>query len=190
MKLLREFLEQTLLNSDITPSGSLSEYQLLTLIEQNIPEFFATLPNPNALYQKHFWLFHHLYALKRYFSHQGFQLSVSALSISLQPSAQGQTQLEERDPLTDFYLDINNLYLSESEIAEMQKQFWQRYLALENKAHAIKTLELTGVRPLTLDKVKKQYQKLAQIHHPDKGGNRDQFQNIQQAYKELQRLFK
>jgi cell fate (sporulation/competence/biofilm development) regulator YlbF (YheA/YmcA/DUF963 family) len=188
--LLQEFLEQTLLNPEIAPSASLSEYQLLKLIEEKIPQFFDSLPNRSALYQKHFWLFHHLYRLKTEFSKKGFILSISALAVSLRPASEAKTQLDERDPLVDFYLDMNNLYLSEAEIADMQKQFWQRFLALENKSQAIKTLELAGVRPLTFKAVKQQYQKLAQRHHPDKGGDSTTFRAIQQAYEELKLLFK
>lgn len=189
MKLLEDFISRTLLDIEITPTGSLSEYQLLTLIEQQQPEFFDSLPNPRSLYQKHFWLFHHLYLLKPDFLRRGFHLSVSALSIALTPSTDGGTAIDEADPLAEFYLDKNNLYLSENEIADMQKRFWQRYLALENKAEAIKALELTGVRPLTLGIIKKQYQRLAQKHHPDKGGDPERFHFIQQAFKELKLLF-
>ncbi len=189
MKLLEEFLSKTLLHNDTAPSCSLSEYELLNLIEQQLPQFFANLPNPNALYQKHFWLFHHLYKLKSHFLSKGFHLSVSALSIELIPSSQSGKNVEQADPLVEFYLDINNLHLSEAEIADMQKKFWQRYLALENKSEAIQILELSGVRPLTLTIVKKQYQKLAQTHHPDKGGDPEKFHIIQQAFEELKLLY-
>ena len=37
----------------------------------------------------------------------------------------------------------------------------------------------------TESEIKKAYRKLASKHHPDKGGNKQQFQNIQEAYDTL-----
>ena len=170
-------------------NNQVSEHELLKHIEAHYPDIFSTLPNPDRLYEKHFFLFHKLYQLKQTLARENTHLSISALVIELLPSsdihAEKNKQLGEGDPLAEFYLDKHNLYLSESEVQAMQKKFWQRYLAIQQKSEAITCLELQGETPLTLQKVKKQYQKLAQQHHPDKGGDSDKFQAITQAFNEL-----
>ncbi len=166
-----------------------TEYELLKWIEQSFPEFFANLPAPVSMYKKHFWLFHNLYQLKLALSQQGTSIAVSALEIGIRPISHQKNELDERDVLSSFYLDIENLYLPEQEITEMQKMFWQRYQALNEKAEAIKLLKLDGVQPLTLSLIKKQYQKLAQQYHPDKGGDTEIFDKVNRAYNQLRLVF-
>ena len=40
-------------------------------------------------------------------------------------------------------------------------------------------------RGATPDEIKKAYRKMASAHHPDKGGNKEKFQEIQAAYETL-----
>jgi hypothetical protein len=166
----------------------LSEFELLRFLEQST-DFFASLADQNSLFKKHFWLFHCLYNLKDYYNAQQQTLSISTLSINLVDHTQAQHNIDTFDPLTEFYLDLNNINLSEEQIAEMQKQFWQRYIALDKKADAIKTLELEGVKPLNLILIKKKYKELAGKHHPDKGSDAEKFAEIKSAFEELSLLF-
>lgn len=181
-------------------NNKISEHLLLKHLETHHSDFFSVLPNPDRLYEKHFYLFHKLYQLKQALFDDKLHLTVSALTIELLPTTSSHEQaankslgdnhpIGDSDPLAEFYLDKNNLYLSESEVHAMQKKFWQRYLAIQQKSDAIICLELQGETPLTLQKVKKQYQKLAQQHHPDKGGDAEKFQAIKQAFNELKLIF-
>lgn len=181
--------EELLIHSLDAHNGKISEYQLLKYIEEKQPQFFDHLPNKSTLYQKHFWLFHLLYSLKQSWHQKRRTLNISALEISYSLSTENRQQLNDYDPLTEFYLNKDNLNLSETQIADMQKKFWQRYLALNEKADAIKTLELTGKTPLTLKDVKRHYQRLASIHHPDKGGTSEKFSSIKKAYQDLILIF-
>ncbi len=182
-------LQQTLLHLIENTSQGLSEYEILKHIEKEHPLFFEELPDKNELYQKHFFLFHQLYQLKQHLSSKSLHLSISPLSIRITPSVSTGKALDEQDALAEFYNDKQNLYLSQDKIAAMQKKFWLRYLALQEKANAIQTLELTGITPLTLNVIKKAYKKLVNQYHPDKGGDTHKFQNIQTAYEELKQLY-
>ncbi len=185
--MLSEF--ENVVNLWLNSAKKASEYELIKFIETEWPSFFANLPNPEELYQKHFWLFHHLYLLNNKLTKENSRLIISALEIRIVSNQKSSSELDVHDALAGFYLNKKNLNLSSSEVAEMQKVFWERYLALQNKADAIARLELTGVKPLTLTVVKKQFLKLSKIHHPDKGGDGLTFSKIKNAYNELKLLF-
>lgn len=169
---------------------TLSEFELLKKVTAQEPNFFSPLPDPTQLYQKHFWLFYLLYQLRSELVMQtpAWQLNISAMNIELMPSHSTTSAINEYNPLAEFYLDLNNLYLSNEEVIEMQKLFWQKYLALDKKSEAIKTLQLTDVETLNRETLKRQFQKLSQRHHPDKGGDAAQFVKIKDAYHQLQQL--
>ncbi|MCO7224847.1 DNA-J related domain-containing protein [Pleionea sp. CnH1-48] len=169
-------------------SSPLSEYELFKQIAEHYSDFFAHLPDPDRLYEKHFWLFHQLYQLKHHLAGQQ-NLDITPLSIQLLPVNDAAQKVALYDPLADFYLDIENLYLSQEAVNAMQKKFWQRYLAIQNKAEAIQQLHLQDSAPLTLEKIKAAYKRLVHEHHPDKGGQRETFDKIHQAYNELKSLF-
>ena len=67
--------------------------------------------------------------------------------------------------------------------------FWQRMAGRElptgDVAQARLTLELDSEAKLTTAELKKQYRKLLQQHHPDKGGSTAKAQEISQAYRIL-----
>lgn len=53
-----------------------------------------------------------------------------------------------------------------------------------DKQNALKVLKITTHSP-SKKEIKQQYRKLAQIHHPDTGGNPETFMEIRQAYEQL-----
>ena len=69
----------------------------------------------------------------------------------------------------------------------MIKLFWQKYIAQDNKKEALETLNL----PTNADAkmIKAQYLRLAQKHHPDKGGCSEMFNKIRQAKIVLDNFF-
>jgi hypothetical protein len=182
-------LESNLMHWLQISDGSMSEYELLTIIEAEYPEFFKVEPPLESLYQRHFWLFHHLYLLQHQLSKKQLYLAVNALSIQVTPSTAQSNHISQPDPLKTFYLDINNLRMSEVEVNKMQDEFWQRYLAIDKKAEAIKTLGLTDDVALTKEAVKRRYKQLVHEHHPDKRGDAKHFHQIKQAYNTLMLLF-
>ncbi len=175
--------------------GECQEYALLKHIEQNHGAFFAELTDKTSLYQKHFLLFHYLYRLNCFLSEKNLMLTISPLKIQLLNTSNGQgvsdktDVLSDHDPLKVFYLNKENLNLSHEEVAEMQQAFWQKYLAIDQKSAALKLLNLVGVEEISLEVIKKQYRRLANEHHPDKGGNEEYFVELQKAYQTLKLMF-
>lgn len=174
----------------LAQGGVTKEYYLLEHIEKNHAEFFQCLGETPSLYKKHFFLFNRLYQLNDKLLLDNRYLIISALEIRLVNSCDAGKAVGEVDGLKGFYLDLDNLHLSDEAIQTMQRQFWQKYLALENKSKAIKILQLDGVSPLNRAVLKKQFNQLAKKYHPDKGGDSERFVDIKQAYEELKLILK
>lgn len=181
-------MNHKLLEIILSAGGSIKEYDLLKQLNDEYPAFFERLGDSPSLYKRHFLLFHSLYQLKAELVLKNQCLLVSALEIRISLRVENRQDLGECDPLQAFYLDWNNVHLSDSEINEMQRAFWEKYLAVDKKAAAIKTLQLDDVPVLTTKIVKSRFNELALQHHPDKGGNEDAFIAIKQAYECLRIL--
>jgi hypothetical protein len=174
--------------------GAVKEHELLSYIEQEHPEFFAPLliadQKSPSLFKKHFYLFHQLHHLNNALLPINQCLIISALEIRICLIKDAGNQVGHNDGLKSFYLDEANLHLSDQEISQMLQAFWQKYMAVEQKAEAIEILGLQGESDLTISSLKKRYNQLAKLHHPDKGGNDAEFVKIKQAYQSLKCLFK
>ncbi|MBV1908907.1 MAG: DnaJ domain-containing protein [Kangiellaceae bacterium] len=173
----------------VNKGGTVSEYQLLSYLDNEQSGFFADLPLPVTLYRKHFYLFHCLYKLRSDLIVADLSLSISPLQISILPLQESITSLTEQDQLSEFYLNLKNLELNEEEVNEMLNKFWQRYLALDQQSESIKTLGLENEADLNLRKIKKRYTQLALKKHPDRGGHPSDFRKIKLAYQELKKLY-
>ncbi len=169
-------------------SDGTQEYPLLKHLDENHPEFFEELGNKPSLFKKHFFLFHQLYLIKLELLENNQTLIISPLEIRLCQSSDAGKEMGETDALSGFYLNKKNLDLTEEEILQMQKKFWEKYLALDKKAEAIKILGLETYSELDQKTLKTRYSELAQKHHPDKGGDPTDFILIKQAYKDLKLL--
>ena len=174
-----------LLDAILAHQNVLSEFQLLEYLDKKRPDFFEQLGERPSLYKKHFLLFHRLYKLKAELLHQNQALAVSALHIQITPLASAGQVIGETDPLQEFYLDEANLALSDQAVEDMQKQFWRKYLSLDKKTEAIKQLGLQNEPQLSLKRLKQRYSQLARQHHPDKGGDPEQFILLKRAYDDL-----
>ncbi|WMS86857.1 DNA-J related domain-containing protein [Pleionea litopenaei] len=166
-----------------------SEYELMKAIERELPHFFTVLPDDSQLYQKHFWLQHHLYHLQKELlkkpATSNRYLEISATRIAFVMTQTADQQLSNRQPLGDYYLNVENLYLTPEQVVELQQVFWKKYLALDEKSEAIKLLKLEEHSTISKSLLKKQFQKLSQQHHPDKGGDTKMFLQIKAAYEQL-----
>lgn len=168
--------------------GSVKEHQLLSLIEEKHPEFFSSLGGSPSLFKQHFFLFNQLYRLNNQLIKHNLHLIISALEIRLCPVGYSGTEIGQVDALKDFYLDESNLDLSDDELNKMMCLFWKKYMALDKKAEAIKTLELDNVQNLNRKKLKKKFNQLAKKYHPDKGGDETEFIKVKTAYDDLKLL--
>ncbi|WP_286234009.1 DNA-J related domain-containing protein [Thalassotalea sediminis] len=175
-----------------------NEYEIIKhLSHQEISPFNSfSLADHQDLFSAHFLCMHALYHLKAHYQDaQKYQLFIDSVRIERVAIDKSKTlahapkyTLEAVDPLASYYLNSQHYFeTQESEINDMLKHFWQKYLAQEDKNKALETLNL----PLDADKqtIKTRYLQLAQTHHPDKGGCASAFTKIRQAKAVLDKLF-
>lgn len=175
------------------PMG-ISEFDLIQALH-NDPETPFQKPKMSdswALFQCHFWLFHCLHLLRlELAARTGEHLSIIATRLELHPSRRPFHETLEvvglaalADPMQEYYLDIENLYLETPQsIKEKLDHFWRRLNDPEHEPDDWAALELTP--PISADRLRLQYRRLCQKHHPDRGGNAERFRQIQSAYARL-----
>lgn len=161
------------------------------LQEQQVPPFdHFKLAQANDLFHAHFLCMHALYHLKnRYLQEKRYCLLIQSVRVerhiflehaSSAHEPPGHTLLDTPDPLAAYYLNPKHYFdTQESDITDMLKSFWKKYLAQDQKHEALQALDL----PADADPImiKKQYRRLAQQHHPDKGGNAELFNKVREA---------
>jgi len=180
-----QFIIDFILNSD----REVDEYFLLKYIEESHADFFESLGETPPLYKKHFFLFHQLYLLRDELLKQDQALVISGTKISICSRARSSLEISQTDALSDFYLNQDNLNLTDEEVSRMLNRFWQKYLAIDKKAEALKMLGLDNHKQLSLKIIKKRFNELAQKHHPDKGGDEKVFIKLKDAVTSLKYLF-
>lgn len=184
---------------DDHPMG-LSEHQLLKLLQQEPHDFFAAdaLRDPLVLFQTHFLLFHCLYLLKQNWSiAQHATLDISATLIIKRPYNQQKTGLENKkdisqqllhaDPLAQYYLDWSHFSSTTGEdVDTLLNSFWRKVFTPKNEESIQQSLTIMQLDALvSTAELKVQYRRLAQLHHPDKGGDGEKFKTICQAFHQL-----
>lgn len=177
---LVDWLLQTLKANPLT----LTELDLLRGWHKQQEEVVA-IRQPYELFQQHFVMRNALYHLRRDIRAHYF-LDMGLLYIRLHPASKADSQIAHTDALADYYLDERNLTgeTPDSVMAMLEAFFsqWQRFEQAD-VAKAKQTLELDS--HATLAQAKQQYRNLANIHHPDKGGDAQKFNQVQQAYQIL-----
>jgi len=169
------------------PEG-LSEYDLLQILRSaGEPEFGeVSFQDAHTLFRVHFLLFHVLYALRERLWQEGAaQLEINPLRIVLAPyRASGSPLPAARDPLRDYYMDLNNLeQTTAAELEAMFDNFWSRLNQTQQRQRALEALGLED--PVDNLTIKRHYRRLAMRHHPDRGGDKAQLQIINAAMEAL-----
>ncbi len=141
------------------------------------------------LFRRHFVLRHLLYRLRDQLWQRGEgHLEIGPIRLRLHPYSPGAGQLDQADPLRDYYLDMDNLRNTDGEEVErLLHSFWQRLAAADDKHQALAELQLQ--EPVDLASITRRYRQLCQQHHPDKGGDGARFQRINQAMAVLRRYY-
>ena len=137
------------------------------------------------LFQKHFLLFHVLYSInqQQVADKQG-ALQISPLLIKQLDYVEADTQIGEVESLSAYYLALENLVsATEDSVSDLLDAFWVQYLKNEKRGNALKVLGLN--EPVTDTEIVQRYRKLVSVHHPDKGGEKDKIQEINEAYAAL-----
>lgn len=173
------------------PAG-LSEHCLIELLRKP-PHALLPVLRPDdtlGLFRSHFLLFHVLYRLReRLLREEGGELIISPLQIRIGPYRKAKAGLRRSDPLRDYYLDLSQLeQTGERELEGMLSGFWQRLQAADEREQALVVLELD--EPVDFALIKHQYQRLVMRHHPDRGGEPERMQALNDAFAVLQRYYR
>lgn len=167
-----------------------NEHQIIKhLQDKKTPPFdHFSLSHAKDLFSAHFLCMHALYHLKKQFEkEQEFTLLIQSVRVEriTFPTHQKQDKssqnfLQTSDPLEAYYLNPKHYFeTQESDINDMLKSFWHKYLAQDQKQEALNILNLPPEADAEM--IKKQYKRLAQKYHPDKGGCADMFNKVQEA---------
>lgn len=173
------------------PQG-LSEYELIGLLQSGERPLFdeEVFKDSVRLFRAHFLLFHALYRLReRLLARQQAELDIAPLCIQLRPYAARQRgQLGAPDPLRDYYLDLDQLEdTARGDIESMLGLFWSRIYADEHRLDALRALELR--EPVDYDCIRQRYRELVMRHHPDRGGQTERLQELNEAMAILARVY-
>ena len=181
------------------PEG-ITEYELMEELEGHHLSFLEKRKTSDlGLFRSHFMLFHILYRLRDRLLREGsYRLSIFCLEIKLIPLAtpaaegasavKGSSLPEESDNLREYYLDLSNMEgVGEEEIRRMLRGFFRR---LEAYYRQEDDLAVLGLPPCaTLPDIRKRYRLLAFQHHPDQGGDPEDFRRIEEAAGRLKDFF-
>lgn len=143
-----------------------------------------------ALFQKHFLVKNALFQLQlTLWQEEQVYLYISALEIRVVPgkpvtSEQTLPGTAGDASIRDYYLDWSNYENATTESVEaLLNSFWQRYASHDKRDEALDVLQLPADASQAM--IKQQYRRLASQHHPDKGGDSQQFIALRQAYETL-----
>lgn len=196
-----------------------SEFELIKALQAEPYQIFNQhiFDNDLSLFQTHFIVYNALYRLRDLgLEHKIYNIDILATKISKvdfdinienkslsTPTTNriSNTDAPETEKLRTYYLDWDNfLNTDEHQVKHLLDSFWimmsdrfgsadfdGRLIDNQKQTHALKVLELTE-RP-TKSELKQQYRKLCLSHHPDKGGERQRFQQILLAYQYLNKSY-
>lgn len=187
-----ELIFENLLSILKENAGGLSEFEFLKILRNKGFGFTNDnyLMDNLELFRVHFTFFHLLYKLREIIliNKEGI-LEIHCLKIILLPfQSSTSTNLILKDNLADYYLDLDNLYSTDREkVDSMLSRFWTNLDNYQKKPTSYEVLGLKGDESKI--EIKRQFRKLAQEHHPDKGGENKRFMEINKAFNILIKSF-
>ena len=168
------------------PQG-FKEYDLIKhLDDQKIFQSYEDRKCPSLqMFQKHFLLFHVLYLINnKMISERTGSIKISPLLIQKYSYVETQQEMDAHDPLSEYYLDFNNLNkATEETVADLLNSFWTEYLKNDKRQASLAALNLAD--PVEDHEIKSTYHQLVSFHHPDRGGDSEQIKAINTAYANL-----
>ena len=168
--------------------GGLTEHDLLRRLDAREVRPFhgARLDQPLGLFRAHFLLFHCLYHLDEALAAEGERLRIHCLDIAIETGPGGRTAAggdalpEQADPLRAYYLDLANLDgMDAAGVEALLDDFWRRFDRRDRRREALQVLELED--PVDDAAIQRQFRRLAQRAHPDKGGTSAALQRLNEA---------
>jgi hypothetical protein len=202
-------LDQTLLEliSQEAINGGISEYEIITKFKSAPYYLFNAdvMSNNLSLFQTHFVIFNALYRLRDLgLELNQFDFDIISSNIRFMPLSQSTstqdgasvagTRVQNREDLQaieklrTYYLNWGNFEkTTETSVNNLLDSFWNNMSSRspvqrsqDNLTQSLTTLELTDLP--SEPSLKRQYKKLCNIHHPDKGGCQATFQKVHLAY--------
>ncbi|MGH1486997.1 MAG: DNA-J related domain-containing protein [Cellvibrionaceae bacterium] len=188
----------------------ISEYQLIQRLNEQGWTLSTNAADSLSLFNSHFVVFNALYQLQTEYWEERRYLEISALAIQLHAvlsqaspdsteaerfgtesqalsASYMSTSYSDDQSLRDYYLDMSNLEnATEESVNDLLSQFWQRFMDNDDSSTAFAVFSLQP--PVTYTEVKQRYRSLAMEHHPDRGGNEADFQQVNWAFGVLQRI--
>lgn len=184
----------------LAQNEGVSEHEIIKFCEREnlFEKIFSEDSNAYMLdlFTKHFLVMNALYFLRDQFYKDGIgDLYISATRIELSdlgfasPSQEDKEKTSlnlqsESTALRDYYLDMDNLKgESEHSINELLGSFWKKYahyVGSEEGAKALAVFELQ--LPCSLKELRVAYKRKIHNAHPDRGGNAQDFNELQLAY--------
>ena len=162
----------------------ISEYELITRLEA-YPELAKLLERKSGdsltLFRIHFLVCHVLYQLMdEWYKSQTACLEITPLLIRLHPYTEGDISVTKIDKVRDYYLNLNHLTeTDERDIDELFASFWIGMNRYEHRDEALEVLGLTD--PVDDKTIRSTYRSLAMEHHPDRGGDKEIIQKLNEA---------
>lgn len=166
--------------------GPCNEYDLLNSLQKQGHNYFSDLNFGDTLklFQAHYLLFHLLYLLQeKLLNEKKAFLKIHCLNISLGSYTEDAANLNKFDYIKGYYSDNEKAErFSQEEVDTMINDFWKKMANFQNE-EALKILDLN--QGASNEVIKERFKELALIHHPDRGGNKEDFQRILDAKNEL-----
>lgn len=201
--LVQKFLDEGWQQRDIKVSSPvlIREHDLMVFVFKHLPIVFAE-DVLLALFQKHYLLRNSFFMLQE-LDDLRYRLRPTAFGVELhasfetvevvsgEPSGLGCATSKAIDSsdssaeLRRFYTDFKHYREANAEnVAELMASFWRRFESQDDIDEALKVFELPET---TVDWqiIQTRYRALAHQHHPDRGGDADQFVAVTSAYEVL-----
>lgn len=176
-----------------------TEFELIRALQSSPYNLFSTdsLSQPLSLFQTHFVLFNALYRIKTHLNDaDGSDITISALKIawhrSNAQSGNNEIQInhETDEKLATYYLDWQNFKSADEQtVNSLLNSFWEKFLksnkpglALEEALTTLNIDPSVPLKSLSKQTVKSAYKSLSLRQHPDKGGDKSDFQKTTAAY--------
>lgn len=188
----------TLVESEIFLSqNGQSEFELIKKLERRNAFSFLSGDNNERLFRKHFLVMNALYHIKNQLMiTKENNLLISPLMICVithhakgEPSAVS-SECSDDPLLADYYLNMDNLSQTSKDIEGMLNNFWIKFNQTRpcNPQDITHSLGVLGLKSgANKADIQKAYRQLIAVHHPDKGGDKETFVSIRQAYETLSR---
>lgn len=142
---------------------------------------------PARLYPVHFLLFHALYRLQDQLLGAGESVIITPMQLSIirKPGKSGQPLPAERDTLRTFYLDVSRYFMSGADIRDMMDNFLAGLpVHKPDSTEAVCAARALGfdALPDQFATVKQRFRKRVMQAHPDRGGDTEAIQELNQAF--------